>query len=111
MPRQVVIKGPERQRPDERVAYQLVIDATSYPSAASPVSKLYELTGGTDVSATKLTGSPTIGPATIEGVLYPQVFNSSLVISSVAATSYRLEFQFTSGGNTFEPYLIIDGVE
>lgn len=102
MARAVVVSGsPEQQRPDERVAYQVTIDS-SYASPSSPVCKLYDTTDETDVSSTKLSGS-----ASISG----QVFTSPLVISPVAGRSYRLEFQFVSGGNTFEPYLIIRGVE
>ncbi len=35
---------------------------------------------------------------------------SELVVDLVTGRKYRLEFQFVSGGNTFEPYLIIKGV-
>jgi hypothetical protein len=101
MSRSVVVTGsPEQQRPDERVAYQVTLDA-SYASPSSPVCTLYDLSDGSDVSSTKLSGS-----AAING----QVFTSPLVISLVAGRKYRLEFQFVSGGNTFEPYLIIKGV-
>jgi hypothetical protein len=100
MARSVVITGsPETQRPDERVAYAPTIDA-SYPSPSNPVCTLYDLSDDSDVSATKLSGSPAING---------QVFTSPLVIGLVAGRSYRLEFQFVSGGNTFEPYLIIKG--
>lgn len=104
MPRRVQITGsPEQQRPDERIAYAVTIDAT-YPTPSSPACVLYARTNGveTDVSATKLSGT-----ATIVG----QVFTSPLVISLIAGTTYRLEFQFVSSGNTFEPYLIISGVQ
>jgi hypothetical protein len=101
MPRSVLVVGsPEEQRPDERVAYQVTIDAT-YTSPASPISVLYDLTDDTNVSATKLSGSPAI---------VGQVFTSPLVIALVANHVYRLEFQFVSGGNTFEPYLKITGI-
>lgn len=101
MPRSVMIVGsPEQQRPDESVAYQVTLDS-SYASPSTPVSKLYDTTDETDVSATKLSGS-----AAING----QVYTSPLVIGLVAGRAYRLEFQFVSGGNTFEPYLIIVGV-
>ncbi len=102
MPRSLVVTGsPEKQRPDERVAYSVTID-DSYPSPSSPVCVLYDLADSTDVSSTKLSGS-----AAING----QVFTSPLVIGLEAGAKYRLEFQFVSGGNTFEPYLIIKGVE
>lgn len=102
MPRSVVVSGsPEQQRPDENVAYQVTIDST-YTSPASPACKLYDLSDNSDVSATKLSGSAAINS---------QVFTSPLVTALVAGRAYRLEFQFTSGGNTFEPYLIINGVE
>jgi hypothetical protein len=103
MPRSLAITAsPESQRPDERVAYGPTIDA-SYPSPSSPVCKLYDISADppTDVSSTKLSGS-----AAING----QVFTSPLVIDVVAGHKYRLEFQYVSGGSTFEPYLIIMGV-
>lgn len=101
MARNVLVAGsPEQQRPDERVAYQVTLDA-SYASPASPVCKLYDTGDETDVSSSKLSGA-----AAING----QVFTSPLVIALVAGHTYRLEFQFASGGNTFEPYLIIAGV-
>lgn len=103
MPRSVVVTGsPEQQRPDERVAYQVTIDA-SYASPGTPVCALFDITDSsapTDVTSTKLSGSPGI---------VGQVFTSPLVIQLIAAHKYRLEFQFVSGGNTFEPYLIING--
>jgi hypothetical protein len=101
MPRRLTVSGsPEQQRPDERVAYQITID-TSYASPSSPVCVLYDVTNSTDVTSTKLSGS-----AAIVG----QVLTTPLVIALVAGTDYRLELQFVSGGNTFEPYLIIKGV-
>lgn len=102
MARSVVVTGsPEQQRPDERVAYAVTIDA-SYASPSAPVCTLWDITETpVNVTATKLTGS-----AGIIG----QVFTSPLVISLVEGNKYRLEFQFVSGGNTFEPYLIIKGV-
>ncbi len=103
MPRSVVVTGsPERQRPDERIPYELTIDS-SYTSPSDPVCKLFDVSGTTetDVSATKLSGS-----ASITG----QVLTSPLVIALEAGKSYRLEFQFVSGGGTYEPYLMIDGV-
>lgn len=101
MPRSTVITGsPEQQRPDERVAYQVTID-TTYPTPSSPLCTLWDLTDTTDVTATKLSGS-----AAIVG----QVMTSPLVIGLVVGRVYRLEFQFQSGGNTFEPFLKIKGV-
>lgn len=94
---------PDYRRPDDRVAYDLDIPA-SYPAPSSPLCKLYDITvkgTETDVTATKLSGS-----AAITG----QVMTSPLVIALVAGRTYRLEFQFVSGGNTFEPYGIIHGV-
>lgn len=104
MPRQLTITGsPERQRPDERVAYSITLDS-SYSSPSSAACKLYDVTdpsAETNVSATKLLGS-----ASVNG----QVLTTPLVISLVAGRTYRLECQFVSGGNTFEPYLMLMGV-
>lgn len=102
MPRPIVITGsPEQQRPDERVAYEVTL-ADSYTSPSSPVCTLYSIVAGTetDVTATNLSGSPSI---------VGQAFTSPLVIGLTAGTTYRLEFQFVSGGSRFEPYLLIEG--
>lgn len=101
MARSLLVTGsPEKQRPDERVAYQVTID-TTYPSPSAPVCALFDTADESDVTSTKLSGS-----AAIDG----QVLTSPLVIALVAGHSYRLEFQFQSGGSTFEPYMIIKGV-
>lgn len=100
MPRQLLITT-EQQRLDERVAYSITLDAT-YTSPSTPVCVLYDLTDNTDVSLSKLSGSPAING---------QVFTTPLVISLVAGRTYRLECKFSSGGNTFEPYITIVGVE
>lgn len=103
MPRRIEVNGsPEQQRPDERVAYDLTI-STTYPTPSSPVCVLYDITvKGTETAvAAKLSGT-----AAIVG----QVLTTPLVIDLVAGRKYRLEMQFVSGGNKFEPYLIINGV-
>lgn len=102
MPRSLIVTGsPEQQRPDERVAYQVTLDS-SYASPGSAACVLWDVTDTvTDVTSTKLSGS-----AAIVG----QVFTSPLVIALVAGHTYRLEFQFVSGGSTFEPVLMINGV-
>lgn len=111
MPRQLQL-SQDNQRPDEQVPYRFIIPEASYPSAASPVATLYDVTGtATDVSATKLSGSAAIGAATIEGTVYPQVFTTPLAIALVAGKTYRLECKFVSGGGTYEPYFTIVGVE
>lgn len=103
MPRRItIVASPEQQRPDERVAYAITIDAT-YPTPSSGVCTLWDITTSTatDVTATKLSGSTSIAS---------QVLTTPLVIALVAGRKYRLEVQFVSGGNTFEPYLLIYGV-
>lgn len=95
-----VRESPQEMRPDEAIAWALTLDSTSYPSPASAVSTLYDITTDTetDVSSTKLTGSASIAGTT---------FTSKRVTGLVAGHVYRLEFQFVSSGNTFEPFLII----
>ncbi len=104
MARRLTIPGfPENQRPDERTSYPIIIPAT-YPSPSSPVCKLYDVTvkgTETDVTATNLSGSASITDGTL---------TTPLVISLVAGRVYRLEAQYVSGGNTFEPYGLIYGV-
>lgn len=97
-----VIGGRRKQGADERIAYAL----TTTPwggSPANPVCKLYDVSvpgTRTDVSATKLTGSPTING---------DVLTTPLVFGLEADKLYRLEMQFVIGGNTLEAYLQLVG--
>ncbi len=99
-----VKESPLHQGVDEQVAYAL----TTTPWGSSPGSvsvKLFSLdsTGAkTDVSSTKLTGSPSV-----DG----DVITTPLVISLAAGTDYRMEIKFTCSGNVFEAWAVIKGEE
>lgn len=76
---------------------------TTWGSSPSSVSNaLYDITEGRleDVSASKLTGSPSVAG---------NVITTSQVTGLEPGHVYRLELRFTVGGNTFEPFLIING--
>lgn len=98
--RREVNESPLEQGADERVAYSL----TTTPWGASPsavVVTLWEEQGRTwtDVSSTKLSGSPSVTG---------DVIMSPMVQSLTPGNRYRLECTFTAGGQTWEPYLIIE---
>ena len=96
------IESPLRQGEDEKVAYAL----TTTPWGASPTSvtvKIFSLnatTGAkTDVSSTKLSGVVAV---------VGNVITTPLVQSLIPGTHYRLEITFSSSGNTFEAWGIIE---
>lgn len=95
-----VVEGRQVQGADEQVAYRLTCPSDQTP--ATPSFKLYDVaTDGsrTDVSSTKLSGA---------GSVSGQVITSPLVISLVDGHLYRLQVTYTSSGNTFSAYVLID---
>ena len=96
-----VREGRLRQGEEERISYTLT--TTPWGSAPSDAAvKLYELAAGAwaDVSATKLSGAPSV-----QG----DVITCPLVLGLTAGNLYRLEIKFVSSGNTFEAYAEIEG--
>lgn len=97
-----VVGGRRKQGADERIAYAL----TTTPwgsSPANPLCKLYDVStpgARTDVSSTRLTGSPTV-----DG----DVITTPLVYGLEDDKFYRLEIQFVIGGNTLEAYMELVG--
>jgi len=89
-----------KQGTDESIVYS--ITTTLWGSSPTSVEvKAYDVTGGirTDVSATVLSGSAsTVG----------DVITLPAVTGLTAGKAYRIEVKFTSGGNTFEPYIEIE---
>ena len=74
---------------------------TSTPFGSTPTNvsvKAYDVTGGTrtDVTSTVLSGN-----ATVVG----DVITLPALTGLTAGKGYRVEVKFTSGGNTFEPYI------
>ena len=91
--------GKYYQGNDEAIIYS--VTTTSWGSnPTSVVVKAYDVTGGirTDVTDTVLSGSAsTVG----------DVITLPAVTGLTAGKGYRIEVKFTSGGNTFEPYIEI----
>jgi hypothetical protein len=89
--------GKYTQGNDETIIYS--VTTTSWGSTPTNVSvKAYDVTGGTrtDVTSTVLSGN-----ATVVG----DVITLPAVTGLTAGKGYRVEVKFTSGGNTFEPYI------
>lgn len=92
--------GKYTQGNDESIIYS--VTTTSWGSnPTNVVVKAYDVTGGirTDVTNTVLSGSAsTVG----------DVITLPAVTGLTAGKGYRIEVQFDSGGNTFEPYIEIE---
>lgn len=91
--------GKYTQGNDETIIYS--VTTTSWGSTPTNVSvKAYDVTGGTrtDVTSTVLSGN-----ATVVG----DVITLPALTGLTAGKGYRVEVQFSTGGNTFEPYLEI----
>ena len=85
---------------DERVAYKI----TTTPYGSNPTSivvTVFDVSGGSriDVSDDVLTGSAS---ATGDVITLP------VLHSLTPGKVYRIEVKFTSGGNIFEPYIIVN---
>ena len=96
-----VKESPLYQGEDEQIAYSLT--TTPWVSTpASPSVKIFSIKGGvkTDTSTTNLSGS-----ASATG----DVITTPLVKSLVNGTQYRMEIQWTSGGDTWEAWATIVG--
>lgn len=92
--------GTYYQGNDEQIIYS--ITTTSWGSTPTSVSyKVYDVTGGdrSDVTSTTMTGS-----ATVVG----DIITLPALKSLTASKTYRVEVTFTSGGNVFEPYFIVN---
>ena len=96
-----VKESPITQGEDEQIAYTLT--TTPWGSTPSSVSVVIKTVPGlTDTSATNLTGSASVAS---------DVITTPVIKSLVAGQQYRLEIKFTSSGNVFEAWAIINGEE
>lgn len=93
-----VINSPIVQGEDEQIAYTLTT-TTWGSSPTSPAVSIYD-SNNVDSSSDLLTGSPSVNG---------DVITTSTVQSLTAGNTYRLDIQFTSGGNVFEAYCTIKG--
>lgn len=96
------IESPLRQGVDEQIVYSL--DTEPWGGSPSSVTvTVYDVTTGAaeDVSADVLSGSASVDGDKIE---LPAIRLDSLA----AGHLYRVEVQFTSGGNVLEAYFMIE---
>jgi len=93
-----VAEGLQYQGIEEQIIYSLT--TTNWGSSpTSPSVKAYDETAAyADVSATVLSGSPSVAG---DAITLPTVK------SLTADHRYRIEVQFTVGGNVFEAYFVI----
>lgn len=93
-------QSPQNIGRNEVVGFTHTTTWGTSPSAVS--NALYDITEGRfeDVSATNLTSSPSAAG---------DVITTSRVTGLEPGHVYRFELRFTAGGNTFEPFLIING--
>ena len=96
-----IVESPVEQGIDEEIIYTL----TTTPYGSSPTSQsvaVYDITSGvyTDVTATVMpTNTPTVSN---------DIITLSPLKDLTAGSQYRVEVKFTSSGNIFEPYSIIN---
>jgi hypothetical protein len=99
-----VVQSPIGQGQHERIAY--TCDFTKWSRTgnipSNPAVTIIDLSTGTDVSASKLSGAPSINQ---------MVMTTPLVILLVPDIQYRLNMQCVIDGNTFEAYCVIIGEE
>ena len=96
MPELEVSEGLQHQASGEQIIYTL--DVGNYPGSGSPTSitvTVYNLSSGTDVTATVTSGS-----ASVSGT----VITLPTLKSLSAGTTYRVQVKFTRSGSIFEPH-------
>lgn len=98
--RRQVVEGIQAQGVDERIAYTLITTPWS-TSPSSPSVTVYDVTHGTGADVTS-TVMPTNSPSVAGDVI-----TLSLLRSLTSGHTYRVDVQFTSAGNLFEPYFIV----
>lgn len=96
------VESPRHQRPAEAIAY--TVDTTPYGGGPTNVAVvLYQVAADgaqTNVSGTKLSGSPGVSG---------DVITTPLVTALVANSVYLLEVRFTCGGSTWAPACYLFG--
>lgn len=96
----MITESPLYQGVDEQIAYALA--TTPWGSSPTSPAVILKDRSGTDVSATYLSGTPTVSG---------NVITTPTVQSLVAGSQYRLEIQFTVSGNVEETWADIIGQE
>lgn len=97
-----VVESPLVQGEDERIPYALNIE--QWGTNPADITVVVKDEAGTDVSATVLTGSPT--------VLTETTIQLPTLHSLAAGSEYRMEIKFTLSGTTvLECYCYIRGEE
>ena len=101
-----IIESPLTQGKDEKISYQLT--TTPWGGTPSvPVVTIYDVTGGIYTALTVLQMG-VVMPVNIPTIL-GDVITLSPLIALTAGTEYRVEIQFISGGDTWEPYFEVHG--
>jgi hypothetical protein len=96
-----VKQGRQSQGADERIAYTLT--TTPWGSTPTGISvKAFDVTGGKRVDVTA-----TVFPANAPTAA-GDVITLSLLRALTPGHAYRIEVQFTTGGNLEEPYFFVD---
>lgn len=95
------VESPVRQGEDESIAYSV----TTTPWASSPTGATCALKRISSVPSADLSSTNLSGSVSTNG----DVITSPLVTGLSKGEKYRLEFQFQSGGNTYEVYVVIYG--
>lgn len=94
----MVQESPVHQGHEERIARSL--NTTPWgPNPTDVEVKIYDMTG-VDLSATCLSGSPSVAG---------NVITTPFVVNLTAGKVYRLEVMFTTGGNVLSPFCYIIG--
>ena len=94
--------SPVPQGVDEEIAYY--VDTLLWGGTPTSITAVVKdlTTGGTDVTATKMPGTPTV---------LGNVITLPLLKALVLGHRYRVEVKFTSGGNKEEAYGFVEAEE
>ena len=100
-----VIESPLEQGKDEIISYQLITTAWG-GTPTVPVVAIYNVTGGVYTALTILEMG-VVMPVNTPSIVGDTIFLSPLKLLTVGKL-YRVEVKFTSGGDVWEPYFLVD---
>ena len=90
-----IVESPIEQGADEEIVYSLTTTPWGSSPASPSVAVLNESAGDVDVTADVITGS-----ASVSG----DVITLPAIAGLTRGVRYRVEIQFTAGGNVWEAY-------
>jgi len=100
-----VIESPLEQGKDEIISYQL--NTTPWGGTPSvPVVTIYDVTGGVYTALT-VAEMAVVMPVNTPSISVDLIILSPLKLLTVGKL-YRVEVKFTSGGDVWEPYFLVD---